>query len=195
MTTPSSDVTVHADGKARCGWLSADEGYVRYHDEEWGQPLHGEREMFEQIVLEGFQSGLSWLTILRRREIFREVFHDFDIDRVAAMTTDDVERLVQDVRIIRHRGKIEATLHNAKIAQGLDGGLDELMWSFAPTPRKRRLERLNQVPAVTPEAEAMSRGLRRAGFKFVGPTTMYALMQSTGMVDDHVVGCWRAVDA
>ncbi|WP_024794621.1 DNA-3-methyladenine glycosylase I [Tomitella biformata] len=192
MTTPRPDVTTHADGKDRCGWLNADDDYVRYHDEEWGRPLHGEREMFEQITLEGFQAGLSWLTILRRRDHFREVFHDFDLDRVAAMSPADVERLLQDARIIRHRGKIEATIVNAQLVRDLDGGLDKLMWSFAPPSRKNRLQRLNQVPAVTPEAEAMSRALRRLGFKFVGPTTMYALMQSTGMVDDHVTRCWRA---
>lgn len=193
MSAPRHDVITHADGKARCGWLgTSDDAYVRYHDEEWGRVLHGEREMFEQIALEGFQAGLSWLTILRRRDGFRELFHGFDIDAVAAMTPADVERLLQDTRIIRHRGKIEATIHNARIAQGLDGGLDELMWSFAPPARARRLQSLDQVPAVTPAAEAMSKGLRKSGFKFVGPTTMYALMQSVGMVDDHVKGCWSA---
>lgn len=191
--TPLPDVITHADGKARCGWLGDDAVYVRYHDEEWGRPVHGDREFFELIALEGFQAGLSWITILRRREGFRELFHGFDVDKVAAMTPDDVERLLLDERIIRHRGKIEATIANAQLIQSMPAGaLDELMWSFAPPVRPAPLSKISEVPAVTPEAESMSKALRKAGFKFVGPTTMYALMQAAGLVDDHVAECWRA---
>ena len=194
--TPRPDVITEEDGKARCGWLtSGDDEYARYHDEEWGRAVHGDGQLFELIALEGFQAGLSWLTILRRREAFRELFHGFDIDAVAAMTPADVERLLLDARIIRHRGKIEATIANARLTASLrPGQLDEVMWSFAPPARKRRLERLAQVPAVTPQAEAMSKALRALGYKFVGPTTMYALMQAGGLVDDHLAGCWRAED-
>lgn len=192
--TPPPDVITHSDGNARCGWLGeGDAEYIRYHDEEWGRPVHGDREFFELIALEGFQAGLSWITILRRRDGFRELFHGFDVDMVAAMTPDDVERLLLDERIIRHRGKIEATIANAQLVQSLPAGkLDELMWSFAPPARRAPLGKISQVPAVTPAAEAMSKALRKLGFKFVGPTTMYALMQAAGLVDDHVAGCWRA---
>ena len=189
-------VRVGDDGRSRCAWVGADAEYERYHDEEWGTPLHGDRELFEKLSLEGFQAGLSWITILRRRPAFREVFHQFDIGRVAALTPADVEALMLDARIIRNRAKIEATIGNARLAleltRGAPGALDALMWGFAPSARDRRPADFSEVPAFTPESTAMSTELRRLGFRFVGPTTLYALMQSSGMVDDHVAGCHRA---
>ncbi|MEP6481313.1 MAG: DNA-3-methyladenine glycosylase I [Rhodoglobus sp.] len=191
-----ADVIVGDDGRARCGWVGVDPEYSRYHDEEWGIPLHGDRPLFEKLSLEGFQAGLSWISILRRRDDFRELFHGFDPLQVAQMTADDVERLVHDARIIRNRAKILATISNARVTVDLTsddpGALDNLMWSFAPPPRKRPLSSLAEIPAVTAESTAMSKALRKRGYSFVGPTTMYALMQSGGMVDDHVHACWRA---
>ena len=196
MTAERPSVVVGPDGVPRCGWVGADAEYTRYHDEEWGRPLHGDRALFEKLSLEGFQAGLSWITILRRRPAFRAAFHDFDVARVAAMTPADAERLMQNALIIRNRAKIEATIANAALTARLtaehEGALDELMWSFAPPPRAAPLASLADVPAVTAESTALSAALRGLGFRFVGPTTMYALMQSSGMVDDHVVGCVRA---
>ena len=184
------------DGLARCGWAGNDEEYRRYHDEEWGFPLHGDRALFEKLSLEGFQAGLSWITILRRRPSFREVFHDFELAAVAAMRPADADALMDDARIIRNRAKIEATISNARIALELTaehpGALDELIWSFAPPKRSSRPSDLAQLPATTAESTALSAALRARGFRFVGPTTMYALMQSAGLVDDHVVACWRS---
>ncbi len=181
------------DERARCGWVGDDAEYRRYHDEEWGTPLHGDRPLFEKMALEGFQAGLSWITILRKRPRFREVFAGFEPEAVAAFEENDIERLMADAGIIRNRAKIEATIGNARLVLEMaDGELDALMWSFAPEARGIRPASLADVPAVTPESTALSKELRRRGFRFVGPTTMYALMQSTGMVDDHVVGCWRA---
>lgn len=180
------------DGVVRCVWVGDNEDYRRYHDEEWGTPLHGDRALFEKMSLEGFQAGLSWITILRKRSRFREVFERFDPAVVAGFGPADVERLMGDAGIVRNRAKIEATISNAAIVAGMDPGeLDRLVWSFAPAPRSRPLEEMSQVPAVTPESSALSKALRERGFRFVGPTTMYALMQSAGMVDDHLVGCWR----
>ncbi len=185
------------DGRARCAWAANDPEYRRYHDEEWGTPLHGDRPLFEKLCLEGFQAGLSWITILRRRPAFRELFHRFEIDRVAAMGDDDVQRLMTDARIIRNRAKIEATISNARVALELvgsaPGALDRLTWGFAPAARSAPPADFAEVPAVTTESTAMSAALKKLGFRFVGPTTVYALMQSSGMVDDHVRGCWRAV--
>jgi DNA-3-methyladenine glycosylase I len=193
---PSPSVVVGDDGRARCRWGASDPEYLRYHDEEWGWPLYGDHTLFEKLSLEGFQAGLSWITILRRRPAFREVFHNFEASRVAQMGDDEIEAAMQDARIIRNRAKVLATIKNARLTLDLTrddpGALDRLMWSFAPPPRKKRLTSLTQVPAVTDESTAMSKALRKLGFGFVGPTTMYALMQSAGMVDDHVVGCWRA---
>ena len=185
-------VVVGDDGLARCSWSASDAEYRRYHDEEWGRPQHDPRALYEKMCLEGFQAGLSWITILRRRPAFREVFDGFDPQTVATMTESDVERLLQDERIIRHRGKIEATISNARAVLALDVPLDELMWGFAPPPSPSRPRAWSEVPAVTAESTAMSKELRRRGFRFVGPTTMYALMQATGMVDDHFEGCFRA---
>lgn len=187
-----SSLITGADARARCAWVGADAEYQRYHDEEWGVPLHGDRALFEKMSLEGFQAGLSWITILRKRPRFREVFEGFDPARVATFAEDDVERLMADAGIIRNRAKILATIGNARLVTEMsEGELDELMWSFAPAPRVRPRS-FDDVPAVTAESTAMSTALRARGFRFVGATTMYALMQSTGMVDDHVVGCWRA---
>jgi DNA-3-methyladenine glycosylase I len=191
-----SDVVTGQGGRARCRWAASDAEYQRYHDEEWGTPLHGDLPLFEKMCLEGFQAGLSWITILRKRPVFREVFHCFDPARVAIMGDDEIEAAMLNERIIRNRAKILSTIKNAKLTLELTrdapGALDELMWSFAPAPRPKRLASMSQVPAVTDESTAMSRELRKRGFGFVGPTTMYALMQSSGMVDDHVQGCWRA---
>ncbi|MDN6557178.1 MAG: DNA-3-methyladenine glycosylase I [Acidipropionibacterium acidipropionici] len=176
--------------------MGEDPEYRRYHDEEWGLPLHGDRALFEKMSLEGFQAGLSWITILRKRPRFREAFAGFDPARVAAFGQADVERLMADAGIVRNRSKIEATISNASLVVGMaDGELDRLMWSFAPTgPAGLRVRpvSMEDVPAATPESTALSKELRRRGFRFVGPTTMYALMQSAGMVDDHLAGCWRA---
>ena len=183
------------DDRARCAWVGDDAEYRRYHDEEWGTPLRGDRALFEKMALEGFQAGLSWITILRKRPHFREVFAGFDPATVAEFDEADVERLMLDPGIIRNRAKIEATIGNARIVRGMaESELDTLMWSFAPAGRDRPAS-FAEVPAVTPESTAMSKELRRRGFRFVGPTTMYALMQSAGMVDDHVEGCWRAAAA
>ena len=185
---------VGTDARSRCAWVGSDSEYQRYHDEEWGTPLLGDQPVFEKISLEGFQAGLSWITILRRRPAFRAAFADFDIDRVAAMSQADVERLVLDASIIRHRGKINAVIANARVTQDLGESLSDLVWSFQPAAGRPRPTGLSDIPAVTPESTALSAELRRRGYRFVGPTTMYALMQSAGLVDDHVAGCWRAGD-
>jgi DNA-3-methyladenine glycosylase I len=191
-----SDVVVGEDGRARCRWAASDAEYVRYHDNEWGTPLHGDRPLFEKMCLEGFQAGLSWITILRKRPMFREVFHGFDPVLVAEMGDDQIAAALGNEGIIRNRAKVLSTIKNARITLELTrenpGALDALMWSFAPPARRRRLTAMAEVPAVTEESTAMSKALRKLGFGFVGPTTMYALMQSAGMVDDHVTGCWRA---
>jgi len=180
------------DGEDRCAWAASDPEYRRYHDEEWGRPLHGDRALFEKLALEGFQAGLSWITILRKRPRFREAFAGFDPASVAAFDEQDVERLMSDAGIIRNRAKILATIANAALVRDMaDGELDALIWSFAPAAH-RRPATLAEVPAVTAESTALSTELRRRGFRFVGPTTMYALMQSAGLVDDHVIGCRRA---
>ncbi|WP_241983474.1 DNA-3-methyladenine glycosylase I [Cryobacterium tagatosivorans] len=187
-----ASVIAGPDGLTRCAWVGVDAEYQRYHDEEWGRPLLGDQRLFEKLCLEGFQAGLSWITILRRRPAFRAAFHDFDIDRVAAMDEADVERLVADAGIIRHRGKILAAIGNARVTRDLGESLTDLIWSFAPPPRPERLGSLQDIPAITSESTALSAELRRRGYRFVGPTTMYALMQSAGLVDDHVELCHRS---
>lgn len=177
----------------RCSWAGSTPLYVEYHDTEWGVPLRGEEALFERISLEAFQSGLSWLVILRKREGFRDAFAGFDPAVVAGFTEDDVARLLTDERIVRNRAKINATIANARAVLELDRPLDELLWSFAPDHAGRvRPATIGDVPAITDESRAMAKELKRRGFRFAGPTTCYALMQATGMVDDHVVGCWRA---
>jgi DNA-3-methyladenine glycosylase I len=181
-----------ADGVQRCPWGNTTEDYARYHDEEWGVELHGEAALYERLSLEAFQSGLSWLTILRKREAFRRAFAGFEPKKVAEFGQEDVERLMNDASIVRNRAKIDATIRNAQAIAALDVPLDDLLWSFAPTGKRRRPKLLSDVPAITDESKAMAQALKKRGFAFVGPTTAYALMQATGMVDDHLAGCWRA---
>ncbi|MET9729873.1 DNA-3-methyladenine glycosylase I [Streptomyces sp. NPDC006458] len=179
------------DGALRCPWALSTEDYVGYHDEEWGRPVHGDDALFERLSLEAFQSGLSWITILRRRPGFRSAFAGFEIAEVAAFTDADRERLLADPGIIRNRAKIDATMANAKVlADWAPGDLDTLIWSHAPDPTTRPAPRtLSDVPAVTPESTALSKALKKQGLRFVGPTTAYALMQACGLVDDHLDTC------
>jgi DNA-3-methyladenine glycosylase I len=186
-----------ANGVARCWWCGAEPEYVRYHDEEWGRPVADDRRLFEKLCLEGFQAGLSWWTILRRREAFRRAFDGFEPERVARFDRRRVERLVGDAGIIRHRGKIEAAVGNAQAALeviGERGSLAALVWGFEPpaSERPRRVTRaaLSRM-ATTPSSTALSKELRRRGFRFVGPTTAYAFMQAMGLVNDHLEGCHR----
>ena len=172
----------------RC-WPTTDPLYIEYHDVEWGRPDVDERTLFEKMVLEGFQSGLSWITILRKRESFRAAFAGFHIESVAAFGEADIDRLLADTGIVRNRMKIEAALHNARVAAELPEGLATLLWSFAPDPPRPRPATRAEVPASTPESVTMAKTLKKRGFRFVGPTTAYALMQATGMVDDHLAGC------
>jgi DNA-3-methyladenine glycosylase I len=176
----------------RCPWALSSPDYLAYHDEEWGRPVHDDRGLYERMVLEGFQSGLSWLTILRKRDRFRAAFANFDIETVAGFGERDVERLLADAGIVRHRGKIEAAIANARAAAAIhDAGdsLAELIWSHAPPRRRRAPRTLDDVPAVTPESTALAKELKRRGFRFVGPTTAYATMQACGLVNDHLEGC------
>ncbi len=175
----------------RCGWATSTPDYVAYHDEEWGVPVRGDDALFERLCLEAFQSGLSWITILRKRPAFRAAFAGFSIDAVAEFTEADVERLLADAGIVRNRAKIEAARRNARAAQQVPQGLSELLWSFAPPPRRSPATPA-EVPATTAESTALAKDLKRRGFAFVGPTTAYALMQATGMVDDHIATCFRA---
>ncbi|MFG3317723.1 DNA-3-methyladenine glycosylase I [Streptomyces sp. NPDC048171] len=179
------------DGAPRCPWALSTADYVTYHDEEWGRAVHGDDALFERLSLEAFQSGLSWITILRRRAGFRAAFAGFAIADVAAFTDEDRERLLADAGIIRNRAKIDATLANARVLAGwAPGELDELIWSHAPDPASRPAPKtLADVPAVTPESTALSKALKKQGLRFVGPTTAYALMQACGLVNDHLSRC------
>ncbi|MGZ6831290.1 MAG: DNA-3-methyladenine glycosylase I [Nocardioidaceae bacterium] len=179
------------DGVARCPWGTS-EALRDYHDTEWGIPVVGESALFERLCLEGFQAGLSWLTILNKRERYREVFHGFDVDRVAAMTDADVLRLMGDPGIVRNRAKIEAARRNARVTVELrdDGGLEAFVERFAPEQTPTPAD-TSELPGSSPESLALSRALKKRGFGFVGPTTMYALMEATGIVDTHLVGCFR----
>jgi len=179
------------DGALRCPWALSTEDYVAYHDEEWGRPVHGDEALFERLSLEAFQSGLSWITILRRRPGFRAAFADFKVEAVAAFTDEDRERLLADAGIIRNRAKIDATIANARVlVDWSPGDLDTLIWSHAPDPATRPAPKtLSDVPAVTPESTALSKDLKKRGLRFVGPTTAYALMQACGLVDDHLADC------
>lgn len=191
MTSTTGQEPAAPPVAARC-FGDGDPLYEEYHDTEWGVPVHGEAALLERIALEGFQSGLSWITVLRKRPAFREVFLGFEPERVAALGPDDVERLLADARIIRNRQKIEATIGNARAVLALhEAGrtLDELFWSFAPPPRERRQEAWEAVPASTPESVALAKALKKEGFRFFGPTTAYAAMQACGLVDDHLATC------
>jgi DNA-3-methyladenine glycosylase I len=189
MTVTESGAILGPDGLTRCPWGASAPDYLAYHDEEWGRPLHGDDALFERITLEAFQSGLSWLTILRKRPAFRAAFADFAIPRVAEFTDADVERLLGDAGIVRNRSKITATIRNASAAAELPGGLDKLVWSYAPAAGRPRPATLSEIPSRSDESVALARALRAVGFVFVGPTTCYALMQACGLVDDHLVDC------
>jgi DNA-3-methyladenine glycosylase I len=181
---------VTAADRPRCAWALSAPEYLAYHDDEWGRPLHGESALFERLSLEAFQSGLSWLVILRKRPAFRTAFADFDVDSVAAFTARDVKRLLADAGIVRNRAKIDATIANARaIRDEVPEGLDAFLWSFAPAKR-RRPKTMKDVPATSAESIAMAKELKRRGFRFVGPTTAYALMQATGLVNDHLADCF-----
>ena len=188
-----SGVVVGADGLARCAWAGSSPDYLDYHDREWGVPVHGEKALYERITLEAFQSGLAWITILRKREAFRAAFAGFDPEAVAAFDDSDRERLMADAGIVRNRLKVDAAIANARAVLGLreQGGLEDLVWSHRPeqhTPPRSTAE----LRATSPESIALAKALKKAGFVFVGPTTMYAAMQACGLVDDHLVGCHRA---
>jgi DNA-3-methyladenine glycosylase I len=186
-----TDVVKGSDGVRRCAWAASAPEYVAYHDEEWGRPVVDDTRLYEKLCLEGFQSGLSWLTILRKRENFRRAFARFDPERVARFTEGDVGRLLADAGIVRHRGKIEATIANARatlVAQDEYGSLAALLWSFEPN-RRRAPRAFADLSSTTPESKACSKALLGLGFRFVGPTTVYATMQSVGVVNDHLVGC------
>ncbi|HEX6445906.1 MAG TPA: DNA-3-methyladenine glycosylase I [Streptosporangiales bacterium] len=176
------------DGKLRCPWATSAPDYVAYHDDEWGRPVRDDTGIYERMTLEAFQSGLSWLTVLRKRPAFRAAFAGFDPAVVAGYGDDDVERLLGDAGIIRNRAKIEAAVANARAALEVPGGVAALVWSYAPesTPVRHTVA---DVPATTPESVALAKRLRREGFRFVGPTTAYAMMQACGLVDDHLAGC------
>ncbi len=193
--SPASTTATAGDGRVRCGWAGSAPEYVAYHDEEWDRPLHGVTALFERMSLEGFQSGLSWLVILRKRPAFRAAFAGFDPAAVAAFGDADVARLLADAGIVRHRGKIESTVSNAKAflrVQEEFGSFDRYVWQFVGgAPRVNRWRALRDVPSRTPESDALSEDLKRRGFRFVGSTICYAFMQAVGMVNDHTVDCFR----
>jgi DNA-3-methyladenine glycosylase I len=192
---PRGGTTTGADGITRCWWCGDDALYVDYHDHEWGTPLHDEGALFELLCLEGFQAGLAWITILRKREAFRVAFEGFDPDVVAHYSEGDVDRLLDDPGIVRHRGKITATIANAQAVLALraeGSSLEQVVWSYAPAARPGPLLARSEIPAETPESAALAKELRKRGMRFVGPTTVYAFMQSAGLVDDHLAGCHRA---
>jgi DNA-3-methyladenine glycosylase I len=197
--TSSNDLRVGDDGKPRCGWGTSDPLYIAYHDHEWGRPLRDERAMFELLSLEAFQSGLSWLIILRKRPGFREAFDGFEPDVVAAYGDRDVARLLADERIVRNRAKVDATVANARALVALHdegGSLVDLVFSHAPGPDERppaRFRAFADMPSATPASTALAKDLRSRGFRFVGPTVAYSLMQAAGVVDDHLEGCWVEV--
>ena len=184
-----SGVVPGADGLPRCPWGLSTPDYVAYHDEEWGRPLHGDAALYERLSLEAFQSGLSWITILRKRPNFRAAFAGFDPHVVSAYGEADVARLLADAGIVRNRAKVEATIANARAMLDLDEPLDTLLWSFAPDGDRPAPQTQADLAATTPESVAMAKALKKKGFRFVGPTTAYALMQATGMVDDHLADC------
>lgn len=195
MADQDGGTIVGSDGVERCWWCGDDPLYIAYHDDDWGQPIRDERDLFELLCLEGFQAGLSWITILRKRDAFRAAFAGFDVAAVARFGADDVARLLLDPGIVRHRGKITATIANAQAVEAMWGQgttLTEIVWSHAPLPRSGPLAARHGIPDQTPESTELARVLRRWGMRFVGPTTVYAFMQSAGLVDDHLEGCHRA---
>jgi DNA-3-methyladenine glycosylase I len=186
-----SGVEAGADGRLRCPWALSAPEYVDYHDDEWGQRLDSDDAMFERLALETFQSGLSWLVILRKRDAFRAAFDGFALARVMSYGEKDVTRLLADAGIVRNRAKIEATIANARAALDLPNGLQSYIGGFAPGTQPPAPRKLGDIPATSPESTALAKDLRKHGFRFVGPTTMYALFQATGLVNDHLVDCWR----
>lgn len=189
MSEQNHGLVLCEDNQLRPSWATMSKQLRDYYDHEWGKEVRGEQAVFERVCLEGFQAGLSWSTILAKREAFREVYHRFDVDKVAAMTDADIDRLMQDKRILRNRRKLSAAVKNAKatIALREEGGLSDLVWSFAPDAHQRP-KSVDEIPSTSDESKAMAKALKKAGFTFVGPTTCYALMQAIGMVDDRVVG-------
>jgi DNA-3-methyladenine glycosylase I len=190
---PSPALARGSDGRRRCWWGASSPEYERYHDDEWGRPVSDDRGLYERMVLEGFQSGLSWITILRKRENFRRAFAGFEIEEVARFRERDVRRLLGDAGIVRHRGKIEAAIDNAKAAAAMHTNgesLAELVWSYKPGGRRRAPRSLDNLPSITPESTALAKELKRRGFRFLGPTTVYATMQACGVVNDHISGCY-----
>ncbi|HTC69617.1 MAG TPA: DNA-3-methyladenine glycosylase I [Acidothermaceae bacterium] len=184
MTAPAGP-----DGLRRCDWAYSAPEYIAYHDTEWGRPVHGDDAVYERMVLEAFQSGLSFITILRKRPAFRAAFAGFSIEAVAEFNDADVERLMSDAGIVRNRAKVEAAIANARAAVVLPEGVSELIWSFAPTRRRPAPKAVSDLPGFTAESTAMAKELKRLGFRFIGPTTAYAHMQATGMVNDHLASC------
>ena len=176
------------DGRPRCWWSVGTPDYVAYHDEEWGRPVRDDRGLYEKLTLEAFQSGLSWLTILRKRENFRSAFHGFDFEKVARYGANDVERLMNDAGIVRNRAKIEAAIANARATAAMRGGLAELIWSYKPSALRTPHSALD-LPSTTEESKALAKELKKRGFAFVGPTTVYSTMQACGVVNDHIAGC------
>jgi DNA-3-methyladenine glycosylase I len=190
VTIPDADLVTGDDGRARCGWAAQPPEYLAYHDSEWGRPVHDDVRLFEKLCLEGFQSGLSWLTILRKREGFRRAFAGFDPPTVAAFGDAEVARLLADPGIVRSRAKVAATIANARAMVAMtDTTLDRLVWAHAP-PARPAPASLAELPASTPESAALAAELKRRGFRFVGPTTVYAMLQACGVVDDHLAGCF-----
>lgn len=188
----AKDIVQGSDGITRCWWAASTESYSEYHDQEWGQPTQDDRWIFEKLCLEGFQAGLSWLTILNKRENFRKSFANFEIDKVARFNSRSVERLVKDAGIVRHRGKIESAINNAKRAREVQtefGTLAAFVWQFEPTTSQGKIKTRKAVANKTPESIALSKDLKKRGWSFVGPTTMYAFMQAAGIVNDHIQGC------
>lgn len=201
MTVKAGEWLRQIEGESfRCWWAGEDAQYQQYHDTEWGRPVTDDRALFEKVCLEGFQSGLSWLTILRKRENFRSAFDDFNLEALARFDESDVERLLHDAGIVRHRGKIEAVINNARRAAELIdevGSLRQYFWSYAPPVpfgRETTAQHPSGVPSTSPRATQLSTDLKKRGWKFVGPTTMYSFMQSMGLVNDHVDGCWVKED-
>jgi DNA-3-methyladenine glycosylase I len=191
MNVSSTTLGERTDNLVRCSWATSAPEYLAYHDDEWGRPVHNDGALYERMTLESFQSGLSWLTILRKRENFRAAFEGFDPVVVAGYGQVEIDHLMSDPGIVRNRKKIEAAITNARAIGGLDGSLSDLLWSFAPSRNIPAPRSTADLPSTTPESTAMAKRLKGLGFVFLGPTTCYALMQATGIVNDHVAGCWR----